>query len=334
MNRAVDAYLAQLEARHFSHSRRTNSARTLERLILYLREAHSVTDWRAVNETHLRDFAVYAATRHRSPQGKHISAATLRQWLSIIRTFFAWQCTHGHLLHSPAARLVLPRGEQPLPHVLNEQEIARLIETPDPTTALGLRDRALMETLYATGIRHAEAHRLDLYDVDTAARRLTVRLGKGQRDRLVPLTETAAHWLTRYVTVARPELAAGKLWGKGRRRNRRKPSQSSPTPWVLASTPALWLAVTGRRLSYQMIADRIRDYAVQVELKASVHTFRHCCATHLLRGGASVRHVQQLLGHRDLSTTEIYTHVEIQDLKEAIESAAKQTIGLHHNGGL
>jgi len=84
MNRAIDAYLAELEARRFSHSRRHHSARTLERLLLYLREAHSVTDWRAVNETHLRDFAVYAATRHRSPRGKLISAATLRQWLAII----------------------------------------------------------------------------------------------------------------------------------------------------------------------------------------------------------------------------------------------------------
>jgi len=207
--------------------------------------------------------------------------------------------------------------------VLNESEIAKLIESPDIKTAIGLRDRALMETLYATGIRHAEVQRLDLYDVDTTAHRLTVRLGKGQRDRMVPLTETAAHWLTRYVTVARPELAAGQLWGKGKRRIKRNRPQSSPTP-LATSTPALWLAVTGRRLSYQMIADRIRDYALQVELKASVHTFRHCCATHLLRGGASIRHVQQLLGHRDLSTTEIYTHVEISDLQQAVQTASNK----------
>nr|MBA2306579.1 tyrosine-type recombinase/integrase [Candidatus Dependentiae bacterium] len=327
MNRAIDAYLAELEARRFSHSRRTSSARTLERLLLYLREAHQVTDWRAVNETHLRDFAVYAATRHRSPKGKHISAATLRQWLSIIRTFFVWMNRNGHLLHNPAERLAFPRKEQPLPHVLNESDIARLIETPDATTALGLRDRALMETLYATGIRHAEAHKLDLYDVDTAAHRLTVRLGKGQRDRLVPLTETAAHWLTRYVTAARPELAAGKWWGKGRRRKQRittEQSGASLNPQWRASTSALWLAVSGRRLCYGCIADRIRDHALQAELKATVHTFRHCCATHLLRGGASVRHVQQLLGHRDLNTTEIYTHIELQDLQQAIQYHSAQ----------
>ena len=301
---------------------RHHAARTLDRLLIYMREAHSITDWRAVDESQLRDFALYAATRHRSPGGQRISAATLRQWLSIMRSFFIWLNRNGYLLHNPAERLAFPRSEQTLPRVLNETEVARLIETPDLTMAIGLRDRALMETLYATGIRHAEAHRLDLYDIDTAAQRLTVRLGKGQRDRLVPLTATAAHWITRYLTVARPELAAGKLWGKGRRRLKRKRSQASataPGPIWVASTPALWLAVTGRRLSYVMIAERIRDYALQAEVKASVHTFRHCCATHLLRGGASLRHVQQLLGHRDLNTTELYTHLELQDLKQAIQ---------------
>jgi integrase/recombinase XerD len=315
MNPAIDAYLAEREARRFSHSRRHHAARTLERLLIYLREAHSITDWRAVNECQLRDFALYAATRHRSCRGKQISAATLRQWLSIIRSFFLWLKSTGRLLHNPAERLAFPHKEQSLPHVLNESEVARLIETPDITTTIGLRDRALMETLYATGIRRREAHRRDLYDIDTAAQRLTVRLGKGQRDRLVPLTETAAHWLTRYVTGARPELAAGKLWGKGKRRGQ---------PQIIPPTSALWLSVTGRRLSYQMIADRIRDYALRVEVKASAHTFRHCCATHLLRAGASVRHVQQLLGHHDLSTTEIYTRVEISDLRQAIETAANR----------
>jgi integrase/recombinase XerD len=283
----------------------------LERLLIYMREAHSITDWRAVHESQLRDFALYAATRHRSPTGQRISAATLRQWLSIVRSFFVWLNRNGRLLHNPAERLAFPHKEQSLPRVLNESEMARLIETPDITTAVGLRDRALMETLYATGIRHAEAYRLDLYDVDVAAHRLTVRLGKGQRDRLVPLTETAADWLTRYVTAARPELAAGKWRGKGKRRGQ---------PKIIPPTSALWLASTGRRLSYVMIGDRIRDYALQAKVKASTHTFRHCCATHLLRAGASVRHVQQLLGHRDLNTTELYTHLELQDLEQAIQS--------------
>jgi len=315
MNRAIDAYLAELEARRCSHSRRHHAARILERLLIYMREAHSITDWRAVHESQLRDFALYTATRRHRSRGKRISAATLRQWLSIIRSFFLWLNRTGRLLHNAAERLAFPHKEHSLPHVLNESEIARLIETPHLQTAIGLRDRALMETLYATGIRHAEAHKLDLYDVDIAAHRLTVRLGKGQRDRVVPLTETAAHWLTRYVTAARPELAAGKWWGKGQRRGQ---------PKLIPPTAALWLSVTGRRLSYQMIAERIRAYALEAEVKASVHTFRHSCATHLLRGSASLRHVQQLLGHHDLNTTEIYTHIELQDLQQAVETAANK----------
>ena len=153
-----------------------------------------------------------------------------------------------------------------------------------------------MEVLYATGIRLAEAHKLDLYDVDTSTDLLIVRQGKGGRDRVVPLTENASAWLSRYITGARPELAAGLRL----RQTTKNKSQSK------ASTPALWLSLEGRRLSKQMIAQRISGYAGQANLKATPHTFRHSCASHLLRGGASIRHVQRLLGHRGLETTEIY----------------------------
>jgi len=137
---------------------------------------------------------------------------------------------------------------------------------------------------------------------------------------LVPLTETAVHWLSRYITAARPELAAGQWWGKGRRRGQ---------PSLIPPTSALWLAVTCRRLSYQMIADRIRDYALEWELRATVHTFRHSCATHLLRGGASARHMQQLLGHHDLNTTEIYTH-RAPGSPASNRIRSQQTVGSSH----
>ena len=138
MNRGIDAYLAELEARRFSHSRRHHSARTLERLLIYMREAHSITDWRVVNESQLRDFALYSARRHRSSRGKRISAATLRQWLSIIRSFFLWLNRTGRLLHNPAERLAFPQPEQSLPHVLNESEIAQLMrQSPARATVAG-----------------------------------------------------------------------------------------------------------------------------------------------------------------------------------------------------
>jgi integrase/recombinase XerD len=282
-------------------------------LVLYLKEAHRLTDWRAVNESHLRDFAVFAATRHRTTKGNLVSPDTLRQWLSCVRGFFWWMNESGRLVHDPSERLKLPRKSRTLPHVLSESDIAQLIETPVVHTALGLRDRALMEVLYATGIRLAEAHKLDLYDVDTSTGLLVVRQGKGGRDRVVPLTENACTWLSRYITSARAELAAGL---RPRRTTKNKSLSKAPTP-------ALWLSLEGRRLSKQMIAQRITGYVDQTGIKATPHTFRHSCATHLLRGGASIRHVQRLLGHRGLETTEIYTHVEVEDLRHVVEQASK-----------
>jgi integrase/recombinase XerD len=314
MSRALEEHLAELEARGYSLSRLAHIRRTIEMLMLYLREGHSISDWRGVGESHLKEFVIYAATRHRTSKDMPVSPGTVRQWVSSVRSFFGWMRETGRLVHDPSRELLWPRAGQSLPHVLSEADTARLIEMADTHTAIGIRGRALMETLYATGIRHAEAHKLDLYDVDTARALLIVRQGKGKRDRMVPLTEAASYWLARYITDARPELAAGRKRGKRSKRRGNKPA---------APTSALWLAETGRRLSYQMMAERIRDYAGGAGLKATVHTFRHCCATHLLRGGAGLRHVQQLLGHTSLNTTEIYTLVEIQVLKHTIQQASE-----------
>jgi site-specific recombinase XerD len=274
MNKALANYLAELESRRYSHSRLTHARRTIELLTLYLKESHQLADWRAVNERHLRAFAVFAATRHQTPKGKLVLPGTLRQWLPCVRGFFAWMNQSGRLVHNPAAALKLPRKTRSLPHVLSESDIAQLIETPDVHTALGLRDRALMEVLYATGIRLAEAHKLDLYDVDTASGLLIVRQGKGGRDRVVPLTETACKWLSRYITDARPELAAG-LRMKRKTNRGTGANRQPPIPQSKAPTPALWLTIEGRRLSKQMIAQRITGYAEQTGIKATPHTFRH-----------------------------------------------------------
>lgn len=303
MNAAVSSYLAVLEAQNSSLSLRKSSLYALEWLMLYLRERYRIEDWRAVTEDHLSAFVLHLRRDHRTPKDQPLKEATVNRVVASVRAFFVWQQRRGHLLYNPAERQNPSKFESPLPHVLSEHEITRLIEMPDTTTAIGLRDRALMEVLYATGIRHAEAHRLDLFDVDIWTRRLVVRLGKGQRDRIVPLTENAAYWLSQYLSQARVELAAGQ----------RKQGQPSMLP-----SAALWLARTGHRLSYVMIEQRIKGYAKEAELKANVHTFRHCCATHLLRHGASIRHIQKLLGHTNLDATQIYLNLDTTDLARAV----------------
>jgi integrase/recombinase XerD len=298
MEEAIAAYLALLKARSRSPSRHGQASHLFERLLLHLRGNCSLRSWSQVTSQHLVDFAL-AEARLENGHGRSVSPGTYRLRISILRGFFAWLRQTGRVLSDPADVLTLPKGPGRLPPVPSEIEIARLIEIPDTTTAVGLRDRALMETLYATGLRHREAWNLDLYDIDLENGRLTVRQGKGGHDRVVPLTDNARKWLGLYVQSGRPELARV----------------------ADCATLALWLSRQGRRLGYSQIGLRIAGYAETAGVRLMVHGFRHACGTHLLRNGADVRHIQSLLGHQDLDTTELYTRIDVEDLAKALESA-------------
>ncbi len=303
MNRLVSSYLSALEARGCSPSLRESSRYALALLTGYLHRVHGVRRWRGVGSEHVAGFLRHLRQERRSRRGEPLKPATVAHWLSAVRSFFAWQHRRGRLPQDPAAYVEGPRLELRLPRVPGEEAVARLIEGVDTGTAVGVRDRALLEVLYATGIRRGEAHRLDLRDVDVRARRLLVRRGKGRWDRVVPLTDVATEWLGMYVREARPELA----------REAAATGEKTAPP-----ESALWLARTGRRLSYEMVNRRVRLHASAAGVEASAHTLRHCCATHLLRGGASIRHVQQLLGHASLDTTALYTHLTVEDLRRAV----------------
>jgi len=295
----VNEYLRGQAARGLSLSRQASSEYALEIFIGWA-EGRGVRDWRAVGCSDLRGFLIHLQKEHRA--GQPLAPATVKNWFIAVQLFFRWLYQQGRILHDPAAGVPLPKEERKLPRVLNEEQMKLLIESPDIRTAIGMRDRALMETLYATGIRHRECWKLDVYDIELRARRLTVRGGKGGKDRIAPLTENAAYWIERYLCEARGSLAAGYV------------KKKLPPP----PSPALWLARTGYRLSYPMIEQIIKGYARSLDLKVNVHLFRHCFATHLLRGGASIRHIQLLLGHDDIQTTAIYTHLEISDLQTAV----------------
>jgi integrase/recombinase XerD len=316
MNKVLQSYLAELAARGFSTSLREGTIYAVEWLALYLSERWQITDWREVESRHLDGFALHLRRDHRTRQGQLLKESSVNRILSLLRTFFDWQYRRGHLLWNPAEELLPLNVEQSLPRVLSEGEITKLIETPDTSTAIGLRDRALMEVLYATGIRHREAHELDLYDVDATNQRLTVRRGKSNRDRVVPLTENAAFWVMEYLRDSRPELVRKALTKKLKKRGSQLPAPSA----------ALWLSNSGRRFPYSSIDQTIAKYAKEAEVKACVHTFRHSCASHLLKHGASTRHIQELLGHRSLLSTQIYLHLEVEDLKRAVSLLPLSTV--------
>ena len=310
MNKEVEKYLIELDAAGYSKDLRKSSERALNGLLLYLREAFFIESWTQAEETHLNSFLVHL-WKHTAQKN-----SSLRQTVSRIRRFFKWLYETNKVLVNVAENFQLPKAGLSLPVVLTEKEIALIIEQPDISKAIGVRDRAMLETLYATGIRHGELFKLNVRDFD--GRTLRIREGKGGRERVVPLTENASTWIEKYLATARVEIMNGIYWSKGKSRRTR----------IITNPMALWLSMTGKRLSYVQISTRVRSHAEAAELKASVHTFRHTCATHLLRHGASLRHIQKLLGHSSLDTTVIYTHLEISDVRDAV---AKATENLKRN---
>lgn len=220
------------------------------------------------------------------------SPRTLARRLSALRGYYAHLIATGVRRDDPTVRLEAPRLGRPLPQVLSEREASALVDGPVPETAIALRDRALIELLYATGLRISEVTGLTLTQVDRARGVVRV-LGKGRRERLVPLGESALAALEDYLARGRPVLL-----GKG-------------------VSDAVFIGQRGRPMSRQACWLRLRRcaHAAGLARPPSPHTLRHAFATHLLDHGADLRAVQLLLGHADLSTTQIYTHVARERLK-------------------
>lgn len=230
--------------------------------------------------------------------------------LSCLKSFYKWMEREGFVKSNPAAQVLSPKLARPLPDVLDLAEVETLLALPEKSTAFGMRDRALLEVLYATGMRVAEAAALSLGDIDWQSGRrgegeLRVRHGKGDKERIVLLGRPAMSALKEYVQGARPTLMR-------RRKNE-----------LAAVTEAVWVNSRGTRLSSHAIYMLVLAYTERAGIRKKVtpHTLRHSFATHLLEGGADLRVVQELLGHISLSSTQIYTRVNIGHLKRVYDAA-------------
>jgi integrase/recombinase XerD len=234
---------------------------------------------------------------YRQKNGKPLTWASQLQHLIPVRAFFKWLGRNNHILANPAADLELPRGEKRLPkHILTAGEAERVLALPDLADGdpLALRDRAILEVLYSTGMRRMEVAGLKLYDLDQERGTLMVRQGKGKKDRMIPMGARAFAWVARYIEEARPRLV------------------------VAGDDGTVFLTNLGTPFEPGRLTQLVRDYidAAEVGKRGSCHLFRHTCATLMLEGGADVRFIQQLLGHAKLETTQIYTQVSIRMLKE------------------
>jgi integrase/recombinase XerD len=231
---------------------------------------------------------------YRKANGRPMTLGTQFGCLAPLKTFFKWLTKENHILYNPASELALPKLPKHLPRViLSIQEIEAILREAEPTSPSGLRDRAMLETLYSTALRRMELPGLALYDVDLTRRLVMVREGKGKRDRVVPIGRRAAAWVEKYLQEARPQLLVG-------------------------DTEALFLTDYGEPASPEYVAERVRRYMHFADVKkpGAAHLFRHACATHMLENGADTRFIQALLGHADLGTTQIYTRVSIDKLRE------------------
>jgi integrase/recombinase XerD len=271
-------------------------------------EARGVVTPHEVTRAMLERYRQHIFTYRRVEDDQPLSLNTQTNRLIAVRMFFKWMARNHHLMFNPASELDLPKQAQRLPrNVLTVAEVAQILNACDvgESLGLGLRDRAILETLYSTGMRRAELVGLNVGDIDTERGTVLIRHGKGGKDRMVPIGERALAWVARYVQEVRPRYLDDE------------------------NDPALFLSRLYERMTPKQLSGVAKNAIDRADLErvktggalsASCHLFRHACATHMLENGADVRFIQALLGHSSLITTEIYTRVAIVKLKAVHEA--------------
>lgn len=262
-------------------------------LVSFLAE-REVTDPRHVTPALLESYQRHLF-HHKKRDGRPLTFHTQMQRLISVKGLFSWLVRMGDLPYDPAVSLVLPKREHRLPAaVLTPTEVENVLSLPDTTTAVGLRDRAILEVLYSSAIRRMELAGLRVPDVDHRRGTLFVRQGKGARDRHVPIGDRALSWIARYCDQARPALVRS------------------------IDTDTLFLTPRGGPLSCDTLSRKVASYlrAGAPGKPGSCHLFRHTAATLMLDAGADVRHVAEMLGHRNLETTMVYTRVSMEKLRQ------------------
>ncbi len=288
----VDKYLQDLALKNYSQN--TIYTYTL-RLNAFLEwsEERALTLAASITVEHIERYRRYL--HQYQYKEKRLKAATQKNHLLVVKQYFTWLTRYRWIVINPTADMALPKIPYQLTHrLLSQAEIKRLIDVIDLDSKTGLRDRSIIETLYSTGIRRAELINLNIDDIDIADGMVLVRLGKGNKDRRIPIGDRALHWLDRYLTEWRPDCPRSNL------------------------SNTLYLSEKGYKTRDGDIGKRIREYKQKAGITklGGCHLFRHAMATHMLDNGADIRYIQEMLGHSNLSSTQIYTKVSNQRLKD------------------
>jgi integrase/recombinase XerD len=268
----------------------------IQKFFTYLESEEDIHNVKDISLEHVTSYHSYLQYRRLKKGDAYLSIATVHNRLKIVKTFFTIMHREGLVEQGFAPLIMLPRCRKQVPrHVPTEKEMAMLLGSVGVPDVLDVRDRALLELLYATGIRNQEVRDLTVDSLDLTEQTLFVT-GKGSKDRVVPVGKWVVPWLLDYLESARPTLL----------------NEKSPVD-------ILFLSKNGRQLSKARLWTIIKERARKAGIVSPIspHSFRHACATHLLKAGADIRYVQELLGHSDLSSTQIYTKLDITFLKKA-----------------
>lgn len=288
----LEDHLQQLAVKGFSENTLQLRRLYIEMFLRWAAErglAEPVEVTRPVLESYQRHLFHY-----RKKDGQPLSFGSQHSRLTALRAWFKWMTRQNYILHNPASELELPQLTKPLPDVLNAAEAELVLQQPDMADPIGVRDRAMLETFYSTGMRRTELLKLKLYDLDRLSGIVTIREGKGKKDRVIPIGERAVAWVEKYLNEVRPSFV------------------------VEPDDGVIFLTAEGEPFSPNHLSALAGAYveAAQTGKSGACHIFRHTMATLMLEGGADIRFIQQMLGHSRLETTQIYTHVSIRALKE------------------
>lgn len=289
MQDAIDEYLHFIKVeRGLSANTQENYRRDLTKYRCYL-ESAGITQWTQVDRFVIMDFLKTLRTEEKA-------SSSIVRMMSALRQFHLFLRQENITQENPMQHIDSPKRQEHLPDTLSLQEVETLIETPDVTTPLGLRNRAILETMYATGLRVSELISLKKDDLHLSMG-LIQTIGKGNKERVIPIGDVAAHWMERYFAESRPKLVRQK------------------------DVPEVFVNFHGNKLTRQGIWKNIKAIVKEAGIDKDVtpHTLRHSFATHLLENGADLRMVQELLGHSSISTTQIYTHVTKKRVSEVYQ---------------
>lgn len=307
--------LAAWARRYLEHAEMLGiSARTLESrygdLQLFIRwcDERALTEPQEIKKEHVERYQRYVF-HYRKKDGLPLSLNRQAILLIHLKGWFRWLAKHNHIEFNPASEIECPKPPtRQLRQPLSLEEVEKLLSLPDTETTLGLRNRAMLEVLFSSGLRRAELIKLQVFDVDFYQGVVMVKQGKGRKDRLLPISQRALHWLQKYLDQSRTQLLKSK------------------------DEVHLFLSAWGTHLTSDYFGTLVRDYLNQAEIHqvGACHLLRHSMATQMLDRGADIRFIQEMLGHAKLSTTQLYTHVAVGKLKEVHAATHPLTQNLKH----